>query len=792
MSKPMLRLTYDADGAGRQCGKAIIANDEKALHNISAKIDLGHEIVNQWVSERGGKRISGGGDEGSFRIPFEAAKDVEELRSKYYEATDLNISVGIGKDLSEAGRSLLYAKATGKNKTVWYGPKVEKGIDKMREKVKAKTANQEEMKLADAYLEKSENMKCDLHKAEGEHGLYGAPDLKPGEKYHLASHSPTTGTLHYKGTVGSKKGLHSAADKRDQKHGAIMRHVVTVVPAPTTAPMVKYEHTCGLHKSDSDAAPVHPKDSDIVGHTQSKKPVHFRSEAFANTLKYTPQDHADAAKIHNDLGRFHQGKQGAFGSKERAKDPAHRDIHSKIADQHSRAAYQHSDPASELRSDSKAGMSKPEMYKSEHTHNLHKHEEGFHNGAADKEDKGFQNPDQEDNRTDDCAYCQDLDAQENADGSAGMHDCDACKEYDASQQNTGGIDTDDCPYCQESSEEDDCPYCQDTPDEAGGVDGCPYCESETVGEAQAGTPEGQDVDHICNCPNCPKHDATALGVQDMSAEQPDNCPQCQEMYGDAIEEQPDQTGQEDPNLQGHETAEEVLDLLDQKPGEGDQTPEAEAKKIDNTELPQGDEMEEGASVPENFGDKQKNNVSDAEKDMQNSDHECNCPDCPGSQGGEEGPIDRMASPDYQGTQGDADQMAQESGQNGELGQESGQDPMAEDGQDEPDMAGVLQGGLDDHAQEQKRAQVIDQVSQTLQGFKANKAFLEEAKDQSPGLYQSTIQMLKAMIELCKLLGLEPKMSSDAPQDPGAVAEATQSGAPDGPKAEGQSDPKAVG
>jgi hypothetical protein len=572
MSKPMLRLTYDADGAGRQCGKAIIANDEQALHNISAKIDLGHEIVNQWISQRGGKRISGGGDEGSFRIGLEAAKKVEELRKKYFNATGLTISVGIGKDLSEAGRSLLYAKATGKDKIVWYGPKIEKGIEKMRKKVKAKTANQEEMKLADAYLEKSEYMKCDLHKKES------------------------------------------------------------------------------------------------------------------------------------------------------------------------------------------------------HRKHLHKHEEGFHDSPEAEESKCPYCADDEDNRTDNCSYCQDLDAQENADGTAGMHEnCPACKVYDSEQQTTGGIDTDNCPYCQETS------------NESGGVDGCPYCESETVGEAQAGTPEGQDVDHICNCPNCPKHDSTALEVQDMAAERPDDCPQCQEMYQDAVEEEPGQTAQEDPNMQGHETAEEVLDLLDQKPGQGDQTPETEAKKIDNTELPQGDEMEDGASITENFGDKQKANVSDPEKDMQNSDHECNCPDCPGSQQ-EESPIDRMASPDYQGTQGDVDQMAQE--QSPEMGQDpmqSGQDPMADDGQDEPDMAGVLQGGLDEHAQEQKRAQVIDQVSQTLQGFKANKAFLEEAKDQSPGLYQSTIQMLKAMIELCKLLGLEPKMSSDAPQDPGAVAEATQSDAPDGPK-----------
>jgi len=62
------------------------------------------------------------------------------------------------------------------------------------------------------------------------HGLYGAPNLNPGESYHLASHSPHTGALHYKGAVSSRKGLRSAAHKRDNKHGAAMSHKVTILP----------------------------------------------------------------------------------------------------------------------------------------------------------------------------------------------------------------------------------------------------------------------------------------------------------------------------------------------------------------------------------------------------------------------------------------------------------------------------------------------------------------------------------------------------------------------------------
>jgi hypothetical protein len=532
MADKMLRLTYDADGAGRQCGKAIIANDEKALHNISAKIDLGHEIVNEWVVANGGKRISGGGDEGSFKLPIEATEKVEELRKKYFKSTGLTISVGIGKDLSEAGRSLLYAKATGKDKVVWYSSQVEYGIKQTQKKVKNGTASQEEIKLADAYLEKAEVM------------------------------------------------------------GKI----------------------CELHKKE-----------------QHKK----------------------------------------------------------------------------------------------HVHALHKHEEGFHDP---KTNEGSEDPcpycaDSEDNRTDDCAYCQDLDAEENADGTAGMHECPACKEYDNVESQGAASNIDDCPYCQ----------------------------TENISEIQAhpnmeeGMPaeQGAEDHHRCNCPNCPQNDQTGLAVEDAGAQRPDECPECDKMYSEAVENQPGQTGQEDPNMQGHETAEEVLDLLDQEPGSGAKTPTQEAKQIDNTELPQGDQMKEGTSVPENFGQAQKGDVSDSEQQL--------------AQGG-----------------APADGSPQE---------------------DAPDMSAVLQSGLDDHANEQKKQQVLDMVAQTLQGFKANKASLEASKEQNQGLYNSCIQMLKSMIELCKLMGLEPKMPTQAPNDPGAVAEATQAGAPDAPKqaapAEGAAeDPKA--
>ncbi len=363
-----------------------------------------------------------------------------------------------------------------------------------------------------------------------------------------------------------------------------------------------------------------------------------------------------------------------------------------------------------------------------HIHNLHKHEEGYSNAPeVTEEDKLPFNPDAEDNRTDDCAYCQDLDAEENANGTAGMHECDMCRHYDASQQNTGGIELDDCPYCQDnaldSSHPDDCEMC----DEYDAAQGTKDIENYEGGQDHPETFEG--ADHICNCPYCNANKKESPGETEVN--HPDHCPECQKMYDEAIENQPDQTGQVDPKMQGHETAEEVLDLLDQEPGSGEQTPTEEAKKIDNTELPQGDQMKENKSVREDFGDAQKGDISDSEQDF---------------------------------------------------GQED----------DGPDMTSVLQSGLDDHANEQKRQEVLNMVAQTLQGFKANKESLEATKDQNQALYQSCIQMLKSMIELCKLLGLEPKMpeapaaptpEETAPEEQNSPQAAPQEGAAEAPKAQ---------
>lgn len=89
---------------------------------------------------------------------------------------------------------------------------------------------------------------------EGEtYGLHGAPELKPGQKYSLSSHSATTGNQHYSGEYSSKKRLRTAANSNDLKHGAAMTHKVAIVGS-------------AMNKDDEAHEPGSPADSahDVV------------------------------------------------------------------------------------------------------------------------------------------------------------------------------------------------------------------------------------------------------------------------------------------------------------------------------------------------------------------------------------------------------------------------------------------------------------------------------------------------------------------------------------------------
>ena len=74
--------------------------------------------------------------------------------------------------------------------------------------------------------------------------------------------------------------------------------------------------------------------------------------------------------------------------------------------------------------------------------------------------------------------------------------------------------------------------------------------------------------------------------------------------------------------------------------------------------------------------------------------------------------------------------------------------------DDPNLDEVLRDGLDSHADSIQREKVIDMVGQALDAFKGQKQILDKAKAQAPELHDACISMLRAMIELCSLAGID--------------------------------------
>ena len=62
---------------------------------------------------------------------------------------------------------------------------------------------------------------------------------------------------------------------------------------------------------------------------------------------------------------------------------------------------------------------------------------------------------------------------------------------------------------------------------------------------------------------------------------------------------------------------------------------------------------------------------------------------------------------------------------------------------------------DNSGKESDDEELRNDIASALISFKENKEVLESAKDQNPALYQATITMLRAMIDMARKLGYSP-------------------------------------
>lgn len=159
-------LAVDGDSAGQLVGRAVLADDVHALHEISNKINHGQDIIRDWATANGGMLISAGGDEGNLSVPQEALHAVEQLRADYFYAIGLTLTVGVGSSLSEAGKALMVGKLRGKNQTCQYDQQVEQEFLQAQQAANDGTATGEGKKLGEAYMKDNNMQQSEMHDCE--------------------------------------------------------------------------------------------------------------------------------------------------------------------------------------------------------------------------------------------------------------------------------------------------------------------------------------------------------------------------------------------------------------------------------------------------------------------------------------------------------------------------------------------------------------------------------------------------------------------------------------------------
>jgi hypothetical protein len=146
-----LFIALDADNAGGKVGQAVLMDDVEALHSVSKHIGLGLQAAISWVTQRGGTVISSGGDEMTAMLDPRHREEIEDLRQKFTDASGgITVTVGHGLTLSQAGKSLLAGKLSGKNQSMAYSHEVE---DALHAAHNHQDGTEEENKINEHYLD---------------------------------------------------------------------------------------------------------------------------------------------------------------------------------------------------------------------------------------------------------------------------------------------------------------------------------------------------------------------------------------------------------------------------------------------------------------------------------------------------------------------------------------------------------------------------------------------------------------------------------------------------------------
>jgi len=143
----------DGDNIGSMAGQKVLQNDLEGFIAQSKRIRDGNNLISQWIENSAGKVFNNEGDEIVGEIDESFIDQIEDLRAKYLQLTNNTISIGLGDSLSQAGKALIVAKITGKDRVVRYDHSVEDIINRTHQEVHDGSADEEQKKMDEHYIE---------------------------------------------------------------------------------------------------------------------------------------------------------------------------------------------------------------------------------------------------------------------------------------------------------------------------------------------------------------------------------------------------------------------------------------------------------------------------------------------------------------------------------------------------------------------------------------------------------------------------------------------------------------
>ena len=173
MTSNTIVLTFDADAIGQLVKPVRQADNIDEVRRISQAIARGEEIFRSYALVNGGNWVEGGGERGCLEIPAVALNDLDQVKVNYKSATNLTVSIGLGKTLTDSRKALAISKLDGSNKTTFWDKALQEKIDEAAKDPKSEEASKVEECLTKAVPVAGDSPRTEGSAGQG-HRVHGA------------------------------------------------------------------------------------------------------------------------------------------------------------------------------------------------------------------------------------------------------------------------------------------------------------------------------------------------------------------------------------------------------------------------------------------------------------------------------------------------------------------------------------------------------------------------------------------------------------------------------------------